>query len=215
MIKLIKKIVPIESTVNTKTTNGFFGLKAIIEKTVLGGNYKSRYAGNGEIDDNMTHALLQRVLGGNKVIEHELDIELATAILAEWDSIDVAISERHKISSQFLDNPLIVLGVNTDLTYMIGTIQTKGDYIQGLDFECTILTPFKHINKLEDYPMVQAMVTMFSVVNECKEKCIGFIPKMSEYNADLNVISLPTYNTSYGDKNPPSGGMGWFFMQAN
>lgn len=215
LIKIIKKIVPTESSVNTKVTSGFCELKETIEKTVLGSSYKTRYSSNSELDDNMTHALLQRVLGGNKVIEHELDIELATKILAEWDNTDITLLEKHKVSSQFLDNPLIVLGINTDGTYMIGTIQTQGINTRNRDFECTILTPFKRINKytLKDYPMVQAMVTMFSVVNEYKEKCIEFIPRMGGYNTDLNVISLPTY-TNYGESTP-TGGMGWLLMQAN
>ena len=207
LMNIIKKIVPIEKSVNSKVTHRFCELKETIETTIQGASYKSRY----ELEDEMVHALLQRVLGGSKVIEHKLDLEMASSVLIKWDSADATALARRTTSSQFLDKPLTALGVNKDGTYMIGTIQK--DMFSITNEIYTILTPFKRISNLEEYPMVQAMVTMFSVVNETKDKCIKFIPMRTEYNADLNVISMPIH-MSYGESEQ-LGGMGWLLMPAD
>jgi hypothetical protein len=213
LMNIIKKIMPIESSVNNKVTHGFCELKETIEKTVQGTDYKSRY----ELEDNMVHALLQKVLGGSKVVEYTLDVELASSVLIKWDSADATALERRITSSQLLEKPLTALGVNKDGTYMIGTIQK--DMFSRVNEMYTILTPFKRISKysLEEYPMVQAMVTMFSVVNEDKQKCIEFIPMGGGYNADLNVISIPIYNgyNSGESEQLRLGGMGWLLMPAD
>jgi len=208
LMNIIKKIVPIELSVNSKVTHGFCELKETIEKAVQGAEYKSRY----ELEDSMVHALLQRVLGGSKVVEHTLDVELASSVLIKWDSADATALERRITSSQFLGKPLTALGVNIDGTYMIGTIQK--DMFSRVNEMYTILTPFKRISNLEAYPMAQAMVTMFSVVNEDKQKCIEFIPMRGGYNADLNVVSIPIVNNYNGDSGP-LGGMGWLLMPAD
>lgn len=207
LMNIIKKIVPLEKGVNSKVTHRFCELKETIETTIQGASYKSRY----ELEDEMVHALLQRVLGGSKVIEHKLDLEMASSVLIKWDSADATALARRTTSSQFLDKPLTALGVNKDGTYMIGTIQK--DMFSITNEIYTILTPFKRISNLEEYPMVQAMVTMFSVVNETKDKCIKFIPMRTEYNADLNVISMPIH-ISYGESEQ-LGGMGWLLMPAD
>lgn len=202
LMNIIKKIVPKEKSVNSKVIHGFCELKETIETTIQGASYKSRY----ELEDDMVHALLQRVLGGSKVVEYTLDVELASSVLIKWDSADAIALARRTTSSQFLDKPLTALGVNEDGTYMIGTIQK--DMFSITNEIYTILTPFKRISNLEAYPMVQAMVTMFGVVNETKEKCIKFIPMRTEYNADLNVISIPM-SSGY------ERGMGWLLMPAD
>ena len=207
LMNIIKKIVPIEKSVNSKVTHRFCELKETIETTIQGASYKSRY----ELEDEMVHALLQRVLGGSKVVEHKLDLEVASSVLIKWDSADATALARRTTSSQFLDKPLTALGVNKDGTYMIGTIQK--DMFSITNEIYTILTPFKRISNLEAYPMVQAMVTMFGVVNETKEKCIKFIPMRTEYNADLNVISMPIH-INYGESEQ-LGGMGWLLMPAD
>lgn len=208
LMNIIKKILPLEKGVNSKVIHGFCELKEIIEKTVQGNDYKSRY----ELEDEMVHALLQRVLGGSKVIEHKLDLEMASSVLIKWDSADATALARRTTSSQFLDKPLTALGVNIDGTYMIGTIQK--DMFSITNEIYTILTPFKRISNLEEYPMVQAMVTMFGVVNEDKQKCIEFIPMRGGYNDDLNVISIPMFN-GYGGDSGQLGGMGWLLMPAD
>jgi hypothetical protein len=210
LMNIIKKIIPIEKSVNSKVIHGFCELKETIEKTVQGIDYKSRY----ELEDGMVHALLQKVLGGSKVVEYTLDVELASSVLIKWDSADATALARRTISSQFLEKPLTALGVNIDGTYMIGTIQK--DMSSCVNELYTILTPFKRISKysLEEYPMAQAMVTMFSVVNEDKQKCIGFIPSIGGYNDDLNVISIPIAN-SYSGESGQLGGMGWLLMPAD
>lgn len=208
LINIIKKIIPIEKSVNSKVIHGFCELKETIERTVQGNDYKSRY----ELEDGMVHALLQKVLGGSKVVEYTLDVALASSVLIKWDSADATALARRTTSSQFLEKPLTALGVNKDGTYMIGTIQK--DMFSITNEIYTILTPFKRISNLEEYPMVQAMVTMFGVVNEDKQKCIEFIPMRGGYNDDLNVISIPMSN-SYGGGSEQLGGMGWLLMPAD
>lgn len=210
LMNIIKKILPIEKSVNSKVIHGFCELKETIEKTIQGNDYKSRY----ELEDGMVHALLQKVLGGSKVVEYTLDVELASSVLIKWDSADATALARRTTSSQFLEKPLTALGVNIDGTYMIGTIQK--DMSSCVNELYTILTPFKRISKssLEEYPMVQAMVTMFGVVNEDKQKCIEFIPMRGGYNDDLNVISIPIANSYSGDSGQ-LGGMGWLLMPAD
>lgn len=198
----IKNILPTEEFVIKEVIKIMMEVEDVIRSTVNTTSYKSKY----EVDEDLVHALLQKVIGGANYITREVDIDTATTLLAKWDMADKEELERRSKTDSLLSNPLHAVGFDPDGTYMVGIVQQT-----QTAFPYEILTPFKRVKDFEDYPEIQAIATMLKVRNEFDNKDISFIPSRSKYDEDLNALTMPTPNTYQGT----SGGMAWLLTPAN
>lgn len=202
----IKNILPTEEFVIKEVTKIMIEVEDVIRNTVNATSYKSKY----EVDEDLVHALLQKVIGGANYITREVDINMATTILAKWDMADKEELERRSKTESLLSSPLHAVGFNSDGTYMVGIVQQTQVAQRAYPYE--ILTPFKRVKDFEDYPEIQAIATMLKVRNEFDNKDISFIPSKNKYDEDLNALTMPTPNAYQGTS---GGGMAWLLTPAN
>jgi len=206
LMTAIKRVVPTKDEVNNKSVSSLLELEDVIRGSVSGGGYKSKY----DITEDNLHAMMQALAPSNNPVKYEINIEELTKALKSWDMADWSQAERDSKVAKLLDEPMYALGIDRDNKYVIGQVQKV--LFAGLP-RCTIVSPFKRIKDLEDYPDVRAIITMLKIRTENKEKSIDFITTYAMYDEDLNVVTAPLPN-KYGDL-ALSGDMAWLLTPVN